>query len=246
MPILVQTIVDRCNSFLDAEGSDRYKFDRDYIFAINSSIEWITGLINSNYSIDKFPSEYLKELTKIKVFKTSNKSRIFLNETVVGHSIWTILSVYPKITFTGSLTTQPNPNISIYCPNAVFKNSNKSAKRMTIEQWNKKNDNILLPGSTYFQNISDDFVEYSFLDFMTFDTNPEIEIAPSILQEPVAISYLKMPTPITAITDNIEFPLSLTDLFVQKTLNYISIKNSEPALKQLTDSNIANLIKIFM
>lgn len=230
---------------MDSEGSDRFNFDRDYIFAINSSIEWVTGLINSIYSKDKFPSKYLEELTKLKVFKTSNKSRIYLNETVIGHSIWNILAVYPKIEYTGSLTTQPNLTVSIYCPNAVFSKSSKSAKRLTVEQWNERDKNIFLSGSQYFENINSELTDYAYLDPMTYESNPEIEISPVVNNETVAISYLKKPTSITAITDSIEFPLSLTDLFVQKTLNYISIKENEITLKQLTDSNIKTLIQIF-
>ena len=71
----------------------------------------------------------------------------------------------------------------------------------------------------------------------------EIEIRPSVAGQFVAIAYLKYPEPITDIGDSIEFPDTLTDLLVQKTANYISIKQGDgTTLYGVTENFVQTLL----
>ena len=84
MPILVQTVIDRCNALLDAEGSDHYTFDKDFIHAINNAQVWLTNLYNRLFGEKKVSEESLVELTVTRIFKTSLYSRLsFSNQGVV-------------------------------------------------------------------------------------------------------------------------------------------------------------------
>ena len=82
MSISVQTIVNRCNALLDAEGSDHYKFDKDYIHAINTAQVWLVGLYNKLFGEKKVSEESLTELTVVRVFKVSKYSRISFSQNV--------------------------------------------------------------------------------------------------------------------------------------------------------------------
>ncbi len=85
MPILAQTVIDRCTALLDAEGSDHYKFDKDFQPAINNAQVWLINLYNRLFGEKKVSEESLVELTVIRVFKLSNYSRLsFSNEGVVN------------------------------------------------------------------------------------------------------------------------------------------------------------------
>ena len=95
--IPVQTIVDRCNFALDAEGSGRYLFEQDFKPAINSSIEWLVAVFNRVFAEKKLSEENLRELIKTRVFLASAFSRLNLDkDSLDGDSLWTILRVMPS------------------------------------------------------------------------------------------------------------------------------------------------------
>jgi len=85
MPISVQKVVDRCTALLDAEGTDHYKFDKDFEPAINNTQVWLTNLYSRLFGEKKISEESLSELTVIRVFKASLYSRLsFSNQGVVN------------------------------------------------------------------------------------------------------------------------------------------------------------------
>ena len=63
--IAVSTVIERMQAILDAEGSTRYTFDRDYKPAINYAIEYYCSVFNSAFGNNKLTEENLREL-KIK------------------------------------------------------------------------------------------------------------------------------------------------------------------------------------
>jgi hypothetical protein len=77
--IQVQELRNQLAFALDAEGSDHYRDDLDYIPAINASVKWLTNVINSALGTDKFGEEFFRDLTYSGVFKTDNSSRVSLN-----------------------------------------------------------------------------------------------------------------------------------------------------------------------
>lgn len=57
---LAQELRDQLAFALDAENSDHYRDDLDYVPAINAAIKWLTSVVNSAYSKNKIGEEFLE------------------------------------------------------------------------------------------------------------------------------------------------------------------------------------------
>jgi len=245
--IQAQTIVDRTLSMLDAERSDRYLFDQDFEPAINSAVEWMVALINSAFASNKLSEEDLRELTRIKVFQPNQFSRVKFDSAAVGEKLWTILAVLTEIQVTPNQQPPilPDPNVSEYYDYLTYVSSDESAGRLSLEVWSENRKNIFKAGN---DSVLNGFKKYGYLNDFDYSSTGytekgEIEIRPSVAGQFVAIAYLKYPEPITDIGDSIEFPDTLTDLLVQKTANYISIKQGDgTTLYGVTENFVQTLL----
>lgn len=248
--IPVQDIVDRIASMLDAEGSDRYLFDQDYKPAINSAKDWVVAVFKKVFSQKAISEESLRELVVIRVFQTSNFSRIALEQASLGDEIWSILSVNPEpVTYPNqSILPSVNSYDSFFRNDLTYVESDFFAKRLSVEEWENMKNNIFMAGSTKLNNT---FKNYSYLiqgDYSSTTYNPlakEIEISPKIPNELVGVRYLKYPDNISLTSDFLEFPRSLFDLIVNKAANFISIKQGDNTnLYGVTQQDINLLIQL--
>lgn len=249
--ILAQTIVDRCNFLLDSEGSDRYTWDQDFRYAIAMTNEYLVSVFNAAFAQNKLSEESLKELVYVKVWQTSLYSRFAFDSTDVGHSIWSILAIHPKIT-----TYPASPSIpaataeSVYRDDVSFLTSAiPSCKRLTAEEWTNKGRNPFVAGSSLI--TCSDLQDYAYLNYADYTggytlTNNqfEIEIAPPIPGELIAMRYLKLPAAPTVIGGNIEFPSELTNLAVDLTMKFIGIKQGELSTYEVTTKEVNDLISL--
>lgn len=232
--IAVQSIVDKIKSALDAENSDRYLFDQDFKPAINHGIDFIVTVFDSAFAAKKFSEENLRDLTFIKVWQANMLSRIAFDESAVGHKLWTIFAVFPKPECFPSNSINPlvNQYQSRYIIDKTFRSSDFDAKRLTLEEWNESARNPFMEGNKVITHPS--IVEYAYLNFSNYNSTTytptdgkEIEVRPSVAGEYVAMAYLKYPTPVALITDNVEFPNLLTDMITAAALNWISWKQGD-------------------
>ena len=251
--IAVQTIVDRAVASLDAEGSDRYTFERDFKPAINSSVEWIVAVFNAAFADKKLSEENLEELIKVRIWQASAFSRIHFDEPTVGDDRWSILKVAlePVVHPEEAPPALPSPVDSIYRNDLSFISSPvPSAKRLTMEQWDEKDDNIFSAGNGAFKNQLRSYAYLNPTDYRSTGyaaKGAEIEISPSVAEQFVAIAYIKYPTQISLITDNIEFPKVLIDMIFQKALNFISYKQGDQTnLYTVTQQDINTLAQLMV
>lgn len=216
---------------LDAEGSDYYRDDLDYIPAINAAIKWLTSVINLTLGEDKLGEEFFREVSYSGIFQANNYSRISLS--VFPTEPWTILSVFPLPTTDsiGSLVTVTSTQ-SGYRSDLIYKNSTYDCKRLTIEEWSRNKENPFEAG--YDGNsIAEPLKRYAYLapfnhtNANTGNRSAEIEIRPAIPNLLAAIFWVKKPVAITSINDNIEFPSSVFQLLFNKALSYISMKQGD-------------------
>ena len=226
---------------LDAEGSDHYRDDLDYIPAINGAIRWLTAVISSAYGQDKFSEEFFRDLTNAGVFLTNNNSRVSLN--VFPSEVWTILAVYakPDVEVNTSLPVPvtPDPKQSYYLSNLIHISSINDCKRLNIEEWAVTKTNPLESGYDGNQ-LCDDLKLYAYL----LNSNL-IEIRPSIANGKATIFWVKKPSTITTITDDIEFPSSVFQLLFDKALNYISYKQGDQTnLYSVSSQDIQQLLTL--
>lgn len=250
--ISVQQINDRVLSSLDSEGSDRYLFDQDIKPSLNGAIEILVTWINQAFAENKLSAENLRELLHVGVWQANSYSRVAFNSQEVGKNLWSVLGIYPKPTVNKKSVVIPattDNSASRYRPDLSFVKSSQSAKRLTFEEWNENEDNAFMSGNTI---LSGSLAEYAYLDAANYSSTTypsstdkiEWTIRPDIPNQLVAIAYLKYPTPVNLITDTIEFPLSLTDLIVELTLNKIGYKQGTQSVYVATAQNIAKLVSL--
>lgn len=250
--IPVQTVHDRMLSALDAQDSDRYLFDPHIKDAINGAVEDMVTLLDYAFGANKLSPEKLVDLTFVKVFKTNSYSRFAFKANEVGHDYWTVLAIYPKPIVNKKVTQSPSStptSVSSYAPDVSFINGGKAAKRLTFEQWTDNEDNAFMPGNDILQGASK---EYAYLDAADFSSSsytgnggyPEWTIRPAVPTQYVAFAYLKRPSTVTQITDNLEFPKSVTDLIVDLALQKITYKQGAGGapLYAVTTQNVNRLI----
>jgi hypothetical protein len=248
--ISVQEVVDLMKFELDAEGSDRYIFDLDFKPAINSSINWLVFVFNRAFEQNKFSGENLRDLIKTRVWVANNFSRITFDPAATGDELWSYLGIHPEpeVYPVGSLPPAlPNDYTSVFQPNIAYVRSKYTANKSTIEKWNENNVNVFEPGN---EAINGSLKSYAYLTDVnysagtTYVQDKEVEIRPSVAGQFVAITYLKVPTQVNLITDDIEFPNSIKTLFVRKALNFIATKQGDQTtLFSITENDVNRLLK---
>jgi hypothetical protein len=226
---------------LDAEGSDHYRDDLDYVPAINGAIRWLTAVVSSAYGQDKFSEEFFRDLTNSGVFLTNNNSRVFLNS--FPSEVWTVLAVYvkPDVEVDASLPVPLTPDTkqSYYLSNLIHVSSADDCKRLNLEEWAVTKNNPLEDGYDGNQ-LCEGLKYYAYM----LSTNM-IEVRPAVVNGYTTIFWVKKPTPITTITDNIEFPSSVFQLLFDKALNYISYKQGDQTnLYSVTSQDIQQLLTL--
>jgi hypothetical protein len=231
--IPVQTIVDRCNFALDAEGSGRYLFEQDFKPAINSSIEWLVAVFNRVFAEKKLSEENLRELIKTRVFLASAFSRLNLDkDSLDGDSLWTILRVMPSPRVYPEFdesSIEGCDKKSKLMDELLYVGSSKSAKRLTLEEWEENEGNIFEAGNII---ANESFRNYAYLNIGEYLTSKwtggkEIEIRPDVSKKLVALTYLRYPGKVESIDDILPFPESMIDLIFQKALNFMSYKQGD-------------------
>lgn len=251
--ILNQEIHNRVLAALDAENSERYLWDQDTKPALKGAIETLVTWFNEAFSENKLTPENLRELVNVKVWQTNFYSRVSYDESVVGHSLWSLFAVYPEIETTAKQAASPSTNKaeSKFRPDISFVSSIKDAKRLTLEEWNENANNAFMPGNNILKGA---IKEYAYLDFANYTSTKyvkgsdkaEITIRPTLQNKLVALAYLKYPDMPDQIGGSIEFPKSLTDLLVELTLNKITYKQGGGGanLYNATSQNINRLVSL--
>lgn len=251
MPILVQEIIDRSLSALDAEDSERYLFDQDFKPAIRYAQEWVVAVINRSFESNKYSGEALRELTKIGIWQANNYSRIAFDESALTEKLWSVLAIYPNPIVAPFTQPFPLPNKaqSKYMNNLSFVSGKSCSNRLTLEQWDDNSDNVFMPGNNILTGA---LADYAYLDFADYSSatynNPgifELEIRPTVANKFVALAYLKKPSEINSATDSMQFPAIMINIILEKTLNYISFKQGDQTnLFGITDKDVNEMINL--
>lgn len=161
-----------------------------------------------------------------------------------------------QVFLTSSVTSSPvintltNSEDSEYRPDLVHLSSEKSAKRLTIEEWAKNIKNPFSAGNEILP-LNCDLLEYAYLNYADYSavevpyTVPrEIEIRPDVSNDVVTVFYAKKPSKISVATDNIEFPEFFSNWVYNKTLQYISFKQGDgTTIHTVTSTDINALLQ---
>jgi len=237
-------------SKLDAEGSDHYRDDLDYIPAINLSIKWLTAVAGAAFGENKISEEFFRDISYSGVFQTDENSRISLS--VFPNDVWTVLAIYPVPT-TKSISSAPTTlsTQSYFRSDLVHLSADKDCIRKGIEEWARAKNNPLEAGYNGSQ-LCDDLKTYTYLNPFNYrNTNigihsKEIEIRPKPTGNIATVFWAKKPTNIIDITTGeIEFPESCFMLLFEKALNYISYKiGDQSTINSVSNQDIAQLLSV--
>jgi hypothetical protein len=149
-------------------------------------------------------------------------------------NLWTICGVDPDPVVTGT-------------PEVLSETRNRWATKMTLESWNDAAEDPF--SASTLQTIPVDFVRPGYLGPAKYfsDTLYHILVRPSsvFVADKVAIWYLKNPTKVTSGASSVEFPQSVFNFLVDKTLYFLARQHS-PDSKYLTvtDKDITQLINL--
>lgn len=248
--IPVQNIVTGCQAKLDAQDSDYYRFDRDYLPAIISAQSWLVGIISSAYGKKKVGEEIFQDLTVARVFQTSNFSRFVIS----GDDVWTILSIEPRPVTTPIYTplTLTNPQDSVERDDLSHIESDFIAYRQTAEEWAKNKKNPFKDGhalesgepAKYYGYIN--YTDYTSTNYTLTPITWEIEVRPSIANLPVTVRYAKVPTRPVNIFSTLEFPIMLENLLIVRTLAEIAFKQGDGTnIEKLADKDLLTLLNAY-
>jgi hypothetical protein len=237
---------------LDAEGSDHYRDDLDYIPAINAAMKWLTSIVNAAYGQGKIGEEFFRELSYSGVFQTSINSRVSLD--VFPSEVWSILAVYvnPDVQVNTNMPVPNTPDIyrSYYLSNLTHLSAQYSCKRLNIEEWAVNKVNPFEAGFDA-EYVCEDLRRYAYISPLNYNgvsggfLSQEIEIRPKLSNRKVTIFWVKKPDKIVNITDEIGFPHSVFQLLFNKALFYISFKQGDgTTINSVSNADIQQLLDV--
>lgn len=216
------------NDFFDDLG--------DIVPAINSALVWIVNVVDAAKSEKKKVSEALRYLQEARVYRTSEDSRITLEEDV-----WFIEAVVP-FSSTGQLDAEPpdmeDDKQSYRRMDLYHKDSNYWSKRLTIEEWHKNKYNRFRPGNVVQcapsspEEAKDTMFAYlDPYDYLESGGLPKIEIRPKLDKKISTIFVVRVPAKIqqdeSGNYNDIEFPMSMFEMIKNKALSFLSVSQGD-------------------
>lgn len=219
---------------LDAENSDHYRDDLDYIPAINAAMNWLTSVVNMALGQNKIGEEFFREIQYSGVFQTDEDSRISLD--VFPNEVWTILAIYPLPQVKENRNVPPvvatDFTRSHFRRDMIHLSSDLDCKRLSVEEWARNKQNPFEAGYDGNQ-ICGELTRYAYLNPINhWNTtiglhSREIEIRPKLEHELATVFWAKKPMEIASLSDIVDFPSSTFQLLFNKALSYIAYKQGD-------------------
>lgn len=230
---------------LDAEGSEHYTAEQDFIPNINGATDRIMLFVNRWLGEGKISEELLRFLTHKRIWQPSTYGRIAFDQGQMGHKLASIISITCDpvvmgsdpdnagsfLTGTDILKLNFNqPFVSRLRTELSFVSGTKLAKRLSAEQYDDNKSSEFRAGNKKITNTH--LITYAYRNPISYAstsypvTTLESEISPTPPHY-VAVEYVKRPTHIQNITDSVELPESFQELLVNMTLSLISTKQAD-------------------
>lgn len=155
----------------------------------------------------------------------------YLNRTYENH---------PLVGYHFATGLQLKPHESTFRPELTFQKGRFAATKLTHEQITEHHHNPFVAGYSH----NEEFITYGYIPLMDYSNErvnkagegsysglKEIHIVPDIPKTLVAVSFIRHPETIPQDADintyEVPFPASMLNLIVQKSLNYIAIKQGD-------------------
>jgi len=235
---------------IDADGTDYYDDNKDFIPAINYAIDYTLSVMDYAYGQNKISEEVYRELTKVIVYQLNEFSRF-----TPSSEVRTIIAVAPEpevFPTTWQLNATSNSFESFERTDIYYvKESSKGmANRMSVEAINKSAQNPFSKGSPLAKCL----VEYSYINPINYNkVSPvtkdfEIEIRPAIPKRLVGVFYCKQ-HPILTATTGVNGTILLNEklriFLCEKALSYVTRKQADGiTINQVTEKELGTLLQL--
>jgi hypothetical protein len=233
MSILASDLFTGIRAQLDDDNSGRYSEVNDLTPIVNQAINYLITLFNAGFDQKKIQPESLQELIRTVIVTASGTGSVKqLLVTSVQPTIWTVLGV------------DPDPDTQGSSPVLYVDSKNRMATRMSISAWNEACEDPFAAGTA--QDIPAGLIRASYIGpgrfLSTTDFHILVRPASVFTNNQAAIWYLQNPTLVTSGSTNIDFPRSMFNWLVQKSLNYLSLQQGpESKLGPVTEKEISLL-----
>jgi hypothetical protein len=222
---------NKIQTALDADDSGRYPWER-VRDAVNYGIDFLMLLFDQALAEDKISEESLRDVTVTATLTSDAYSRVDISSL----DLWSILAVFPKST---DLATPSVPGSAV---SSLI--DTKSAKRLTIEEWGQRKRNCFMAGNNIM--CVEELKDYGYLS----PVDDYVYVSPDLVSgDNVGIVYLKNPTKMensdVALESDIEFPVSVEDILVQKALTFIGMREAgEQLTYSLSSAELQQLVTV--
>jgi len=229
MSFTAQDIINLCRSALDEEdipGQTYYTNANDFFPAMNYTQQWLLWVIDEKLGMNKFGEEALRYVTTNSIFQTNNYSRVTLPD-----GVWTTTSVYAKpqtLPANPTITPHADPATSFQRTDVSMLQAGGGCKRLTSQEWSKKNGNPFMPGFSKETRTSS-MTSYAYKEFTNYSSTAytatkEIEVNPLVPNSLIAVEYILTPPDVTTTTQVIPFPDSIRTIFFNSCLKFLAYK----------------------
>ena len=251
--ILASDIFTSIRSTLDDDNSGRYSETDDLAPVVNSAIRYLVQVFNLAFEQKKFAPESLRELVRVKILPVTGTGNIKkVNITLGELNFWSIFGIEPDPGLVDNFTTfAPDATIEFtdyaYADADLIETRHKFADRLTLEEWNEKSEDPFSAGSLI--SVPSTFARAAYLGpgryFNATDDFILIRPASLFINNYVAIWHLVNPTVVVDGTSQIEFPQSLFNLVVDKSINYLSRQQGpESKIGPITDKDVTQILSL--
>jgi len=238
---------------LGVAGTQRYLPDTNIIPSINAGVRQFNALVQGlTLAERKGSEELLKEITYVRIFQTNDMAGVVLDETQLGHKVWSINAVYPRPeTNPANAQILPIPaDQSQWRDDVAMRRPGKyRGTRITLEQVPDSEMSKFMPGSEKMANSRmPSFAYYIVGDRATTTWLPngtEVVVLPASINGKVlvGVSYMRGVDPIVTLNDPIPYPALAFKMLQELCLNEISIRQGAKPLYEVTLQQLRELIQ---
>jgi len=244
---------DAMTPLLEAEGTQRFTDDIDFLPAINSALRSANAYVGAIFAENKGGEEMFRDITVTRVFQTNSLGGVILSELQLGHKVWSINAVYAEPRFLPATAAPvPWPSAGSFMRNDVTMAAPGKfhVKRITLEQVAQTENNPFMDGSERLASTPNRSYAYYWVGDRSSSAfapgDIELVLVPSSITATklIAISYLKGVDPITALTQSIPYPSNMFQLLRNLALNDLAIKMGSQPLYAITTQTVRDLLTV--
>ncbi len=245
---------------IDAEWSERYLPEQDYIPNINSAISKAMTAIGWAMANRDGSEEALRDSTFTRIFQTNSQGGVAISDptlvAALGHGIWNVLAVYAEPLTVEPPTLPPIPaNVSKWRDDLSWSGSGSRVERITLEEVPMiRNNRFMLGNEVLAANTKRR--SYSYYIVGNASTSGyasgggEVRVLPQSITgaQLVAISYIAEPLELNVnnyLTAQIPLPQSFRRTLADWALGYMAIKQGDgTVLKTTVEQDAAQLFQM--